>query len=469
MTAPPTWPARASPLQASPQRVGRPFVGRLRVGRLRVGRLCVGLALACGTPSARAAPAVAGVVARPPTELPAGAAQAFAAAARDFGAGATASPPVDQARQQDIGTALSAFQRGQAAYLEVELRRAERELSSAVDLFLGDPSTLADADPAVRAVLLLAQVGLAQRRPDFADQVLERALRALPGFPGDGVPPPPDVAERIAAARARLRTDAHATLGVTSAPAGLSVRLNGMPVGRTPVTLEGVAAGTVRVMLASPGATVPRSRVVDVGSEPVAVHFGDVELAAAALRASVRSGSAAEGWRAASEYQAASDAGVVCVAVVVGAQAVVARLDGAAQAVLGGARLPVPTDDEGWAGLARYCGSAAPGGLGPAEVVGALWPEAAPQVQGARFGRRGWGWAGVGTGVAVAGLGTFFGVRASAQADDYNAGRRDDRDAVLAEARNADISFGVAGALIGVGVYLLITGPGDDTATARDR
>ncbi len=90
-----------------------------------------------------------------------------------------------------------------------------------------------------------------------------------------------------------------------------------------------------------------------------------------------------------------------------------------------------------------------------------------PAESGGGFGRTGWAYTALGTGAAVAGLGTFFGVRTLQKADDYNDGRLDDRDEVLAEARAADISFGVAAVLVGVGAYLLLTAP-DDDETGQD-
>ncbi len=429
--------------------------------------LIAGLAAALIGPTAGAAPAIGGVVARPPVELGPEAEAAFRAAAAEFSVGTAEAAPVDPARQQAIGAALSALQRGEQAYLEVELRTAERALRAAVDGLLADPTTLADAEPAQRAVLLLAQVFVAQRRPEAADEVLERAIGVLPGFPGDGVPPPPDVLARIEGARARVKADAGAVLRVTSEPAGRRVRVNGVPVGRTPVELDAVRTGTVRVMLATRGA-VPRSRVVAIRGDRVDVHFADPATQAAALRASVRSGEADAGWAAAARLQTDAEADQVCVAVVDAERAVVARLDAATRSVRGGVSTAPPRDADGFAALGRYCGAQAPSDLAPAQVVDALWPaDVSPAESGGGFGRTGWAYTALGTGAAVAGLGTFFGVRTLQKADDYNDGRLDDRDEVLAEARAADISFGVAAVLVGVGAYLLLTAP-DDDETGQD-
>lgn len=433
----------------------------------RRAAVILGLAAALTGPGAGAAPAIGGVVARPAIELPPDAEAAFRNAAAEFSVGTPEAAPVDPARQQAIGAALSALQKGEQAYLEVELRTAEKALRAAVDGLLADPTTLADAEPAQRAVLLLAQVFLAQRRPEAADDVLERAIGVLPGFPGDGVPPPPDVLTRIDAARDRVKAEAAAVLRVTSEPSGRRVRVNGVPVGQTPVELDAVRAGTVRVMLATRGA-VPRSRVVAISGDRVDVHFADPATQAAALRASVRSGDADAGWAAAARLQAEAEADQVCLAVVDAQRAVVARLDAATRAVRGGVSTAPPRDADGFAALGRYCAAQAPSDLEPAEVVDALWPADAPTpTAGGGFGQAAWGYTALGTGAAVAGLGAFFGVRTLQKADDYNKGRLDDRDEVLAEARAADITLGVAVVLIGVGAYLLATAP-DDGETGED-
>lgn len=402
---------------------------------------------------AAAEPVVAGVVARPEALVPAGAAEAFAAGAREVVGDDQGLPPPDPA----VADALRQIEAGEQAWLRIELPAADRALTAAVDLLLADPTAHPEGEAASRAALMLAQVRLARGEASRTDAVIERALLALPGFP-HGAPPPPDLAARIDATRKRLASRLVASLRVTSRPEGQPVRVNGVPAGTTPVTVGGLPAAPVRVTLEA-GRERPERAVALVPGE-TAVHFALGEAPEAELlRDAVQARDAEGAWALAGRLEAVASADSVCMAVAEEERVVVAVLGGARREVLGGHAGPPPANVAAWRSLGRFCAPGAATDLPPGEVEAALWASRASAEEGFRFGKKGWGWTAIGTGAAVAGLGAVFGVQAQAAADDFNkAGDPDDEGLARSRALAADVSYGVSAALIATGLYLLLSG-----------
>jgi hypothetical protein len=113
----------------------------------------------------------------------------------------------------------------------------------------------------------------------------------------------------------------------------------------------------------------------------------------------------------------------------------------------------------------------APGGLGLSgqDVHNRLWANELPagfgadEVEGtvSAGGRdpRWWlGWGGVGLGVAAAGVGVGLGLSATDAADRFNnSGLAADEDRARGQAVGADIAYVAGAALVGTGLYLLLS------------
>lgn len=433
------------------------------------------LALLLMASSAIAAPpdpvvTVGGLVPRGDVTVPDGAVEAFTRGATEARVRVepTASAPISSSRARLLKTGLSALARGEQAYLQFEMEVADRHLADAVDALLDEPTALSDAAPAIRAVLMLAQVRLTAERRDDAERVLTRATLAFPGFPeGGGFPPPPDVQALIERIREESRGQLRNALTVESVPPGLEVRINGVPVGKTPVEVMGLPARPVRVRV-SVSETVSPSRLVDLTHERRARTLFDVggTAARAALEESIRGGSDPEaGWAAAGALQQALSADQVCVAVHLNdGRVVVARLDADARRIAGAHEGAASARGAAWQALGRFCGAKAPSNLPPAQAEAALWPEAfAGRGQGeGLLTRDNVGWGAVGLGAAFAGVGVWFGLDALSAQNDFDEARSaraadDAADQARRSALIGDLSYGAAAALVATGIYLLLT------------
>ncbi len=405
-----------------------------------------------------AGPVVGGVVARPPAELPADAANAFESGVDEAPGGrarriASAAPPKSQ--RYDEG--LAALKRGEQKYLDVELEAAKEALGDAVDAFLDEPTDVNDAKPAARAVLRMAQVCIALKRRKQADRVIERALLALPRFPA-GSSPPPDLRARIDAARRRLQPQFGATLSVTTGAPGAQVTVNGVFLGVTPLRVDGLARRPVRVVV-TPAGEPAESRLVDLASGSATVEVVSAETMVTELRDSIVSADDERGWTAAARLQASFQADATCIAVMEVDRVVVARLDASRRRVLGGNEVEPPSGLSGWRALGRFCSAEAPPDLSPQVVTGALWPSD-PRVSGGGggFGRRGWGWTAVGVGAVSWGAATFFALEAFDADDRFGqTGSETDKQGAQTNALIADVAIVTGVVLVGTGLYLLLT------------
>lgn len=410
--------------------------------------LCLALLALASAPAAVAAPVVAGITTRKGT--------IDAAAQRAFRMGAQASigGTTRQADPATLDRALSALEAGEAAFLEVRLRPAEEALSDAFDGLLGALSSLDDAEPAVRAALLLVQVQLARKRKAAAEQTIERAVVALPGFPAGGQPPP-DVKPIIDGVRERLSATLTASLAVTTSPPGGYVRINGVPVGRAPTTIPRLAPGTVRLTVQSGRQLVARRVELKSGAQTVRIHAGPPAEETSALLARLAEGDPKAAYVAASRLQITQDADFVCAGLDIERRGVyVLRLDGKAEAVVGAYRAPRPSGLDGWRALGRFCGARAPTNTREAEARAVMRVATLPPPPAE--GSDATGWALVAGGGAALAAGVWFGLAASESADAYNArGRTVDKSDAVRQAAIADGAYVLSAGLVAVGIYLL--------------
>lgn len=396
----------------------------------------------CLTAAAQAEPAVAGLASRiGPVD---------AAAQAAFKAGAMPQRKADTAA---LDRALSALEAGEAAYLSMNLRGAEKSLTAAFDGLLGALDVLDDAEPAVRAGLLLVQVQLARKRRSAAEQTVDRAVLALPGFPAGGQPPP-DVQPIILAARKRLAGQLNARLSVKVVPAGAYVRLNGVPVGRAPLTVEGLAPGRVRVSVQSGRQGVARMITLKSGGQAVRLQTRPSPEQARAVLAALKAGRPV--FKAAADLQAAQGADTVCAGLIVPQRGVyIMRLNGPGSTVIGAYRTPRPSTPQDWRALGRFCRAKAPTNTRPAEVR-AILRGGSQQARPTPSDNSGLGWSlVVGSGAALA-AGVYFGLQANDFADAYNTrGRSRDKNDAVRSAAFADTGYVLSAGLLAAGVYLL--------------
>ncbi len=413
------------------------------------------LVLVLAFSGASAAPVVA-VVERPSANLLAEAEVAFEAGAEESPGGRARDSTYLPREPRDTQAGLEALARGEKRYLAVELKAAKKALEVAVDALLRDPTELVDARFATRAALRLTQVCLALRQVRAADQVIERALFALPRFPAEGSPPP-DLRARLEAVRSRVANQLDGRLHVVTRRPGAEVSVNGVVVGRTPLMVEGLARVPVRVVV-RPDRAPAESRLISLAEGRAEVEFGSTDELLADLRGSVVNHDAEGSWRAARRLQSSFSADATCLAVVDDSDVVVARLDAVTREVLGGHRTTrVPGDAAGWRVLGRFSAPVAPSNLTPAEVAAALWsqPNFANTLD---FGRAEWGWTTAGVGVATLGLGAYFGAKAFDADDRYSrTGTRSEKDDAESSALAADVVISVGAVLVGTGLYLLLT------------
>lgn len=404
------------------------------------------LVLAMG--AAHGAPVVAGVTARR------GAIDDAAQRAFRMGADATIGGQTAQADPGTLDRALSDLEAGEKAYLALKLRPAERALSAAFDGLLASLSSLDDAEPAVRAALLLIQVRLARKRQAAAEQTVDRAVVALPGFPAGGQPPP-DVQPLIAAARERLRANLTASLSVVTTPPGAYIRINGVPVGRSPTTVESLAPGKVRVTIQAGRRLVARTLRIKTGAQSLKVFAGPPAEESQRLLGHLAEGASKAVYAAASRLQSAQNAEFVCAALDVERRGVyVLRLDGKDERIVGAYRAPRPSDASGWRALGRFCGPRAPTNTREAEARAIMRVTNLPPPPGE--GGDGLAWTLVAGGGATLATAIYFGLSASDSADAYNSrGRSADKTEAVRSAAIADAAYVVSAGLVAAGIYLL--------------
>lgn len=377
-----------------------------------------------------------------------------AASQSAFRTGAQSTPT--KANPALLDAALTALERGEAAFLGLELRPAERSLNAAFDGLIGAIASLDDAVPAVRAGLLLIQVQLARGRRDQAEATVERALLALPGFPAGGQPPP-DVQPIIDAARARLKARLGAALTVTTTPPGAYIRLNGVPVGQSPVTVRALAPGPVRLTAQAGRRVISRVVTLKPGAAQARIYAGDATPDHARLLAALTAGEPDAVYAAAAALQASTGSDAACAGLVVPQRGVyILRLDGPGRRVLGAYRVPRPSGVEGWRALGRFCGARAPTNARPAEVNAILRRGNTAVTAPTPKGGDGVGWGLLaGSGAALA-AGIYFGLDATDSADAYNTrGRSADKSAAVRAAAIADTGYVISASLFAAALYLL--------------
>ena len=444
--------------------------GRLRArsGAARSSRFVggvVALVLTALAADSSAAPAIGVVVARDGAALPDGVEAAFrrGAAETDEGiASGLRAPPRTPADRRRITDAANSLELGEAAYLDLRLRVAERRLADAVDGFFANPRALDDAAPPVRAALLLAEVYLMLERPQAAERVLARGLRAVPGFPLEDSAPPPNVGERLGRLRLALAEELDARLEVVTEPPGLPVRVNGAALGLSPVLIEGLSPDSFRVTVEAADGHV-LERLVQLSPGRVGVRFAERPSEIRdSLRGAMTVGHSARTWATALRLQETLGADATCVALRDTEGVIVTRIEGRRRTLIGAHAGPVPVRVEDWQALGRFCSADAPSNIDLAIAEERMWPSFGTGGDDGRdsFDRRTLAWTAVAAGMTAAGIGTWFGLSALSAQDEFSAAdnpgtSRDASDRATANALGADVSFAVAAALIATGVYLL--------------
>ncbi len=394
-------------------------------------------------------PVIGGVVPREGAVIPPQAEASFVRGAEEAGAMGRRRPiAISADRERRIAQAKDALRRGEQAWLEVELGRAVQALSEAERAFMEAPNELPDAGPAVRASVRLAQVHLTQRKRRAADEVIRRALMSYPGFPGDSQPPP-DLAKRIERVRRRIQLDTR--LRVESEVARAEVRINGVLLGTAPLTIKSLPKALVRVQV---GKVV---RMVDLTEGDADLRVADDDAAFAELRRSVLAEDSRRGFAAAARLEEGHGAEQTCLTVVDETDTVIARLEGGARRALGGHLASTPEAPEEWLRLGSFCAADAPANMSPAEVVASLWGGPATS-SGSSSVKTPLGWTSIGLGAATWGLAGFFAASAFQASDDFrDSGASADEDLARRDALIADVSIGVGAALVGTGLYLVLT------------
>lgn len=374
------------------------------------------------------------------------------------------------ARQRRMADARAALEQGQQAYLDLHLGAAERHLATAMERLMEDPSALAEAGVAIDVILLLAQVRITQQRFSEADRILTRGVLAFPRFPGAEHPPAPEVQVRLDALMTRLKPELTGGLMIRSTPPGLSVWINGVSVGQSPIKVGELPARPFRVRLRR-GDELVGSRLVEPEEGGALVVDFDIggSRARAALTGEIAGLSRpVETWALSQAFAGAVEADEICLGLIDerpatrGAYAL--RLDPDRRRVVGGHRRAIPDSPSAWKALGALCAPGVPGALSLGELQSALWGEQIALDDGAEggSGRAVWGWSAVGTGAAAGVVGAIFGAQALQSQDDFErAGSpslaEDAADRARRQALIGDVSYAVSVGLVATGIYLLLT------------
>ena len=273
----------------------------------------------------------------------------------------------------EVAPARLALQKGEDEYLKARLRAAEKLLVQAADAFLGSPAAL-DADVVTHALILLAEVQLANGRSAAAEKTLERGLLNVPDFPGPVGALPPEVA--TLQARVSTRTQAQITghLEVTADVPGVTVFVAGRPLGEAPLQRGGLPPRALAVRLVATGEP-PMERVIDFAAGPGVLHWASSEARRAALAAAAVRGDEAALMAAGADLETAIGADTSCVALIEDeGHVVVIRFAGRAGQILAGQRVPPPDAVGGWRALGRFCGPGAAANLDAAAATRRLRP-----------------------------------------------------------------------------------------------
>jgi hypothetical protein len=395
---------------------------------------------------------------------------AFRQGAEEAGARAVPSPP-----PPEDAPAAQALQKGEDEYLKAHLRTAEKLLAQAVDGFLGRPDDFR-ADPAARALILLAEVQLANGRAAAAEKTLERGILQVPDFPGPTGALPPEVATLVARILPRTQPQLTGRLEVTADIPGVTVTLGDRRLGEAPLQRGGLPPRPLPVRLSAPGEP-PLERVADLAGGPVVLHWASSDARRAALAEAAVRGDEAALLAAGADLEVALGAATSCVALVEDeGHALVVRFAGKGGRILSGHRAPPPDAPGGWRVLGRFCGPEAPGNLDAAATARRLRPAPETVPDAAETSTRDWvALSLLGAGVVAAGAGGYFAWQALDAQDQYDAARSpaaadSAADDARARAMYADIGFGLGAALaIAAGVlYWTDSSAGPDDAVAPE-
>ncbi len=151
--------------------------------------------------------------------------------------------------------------------------RAELTLRKAIEDLVRLPPSDAKWQELSDAWTMLAQIKQRTQRETQAEETIRRVLRVDRGYVPDESYYPPGFRRFVDGVRRKVDADAVASLRITTRPSGLTVFVDGRPVGPSPITLP-VPPGTYRVEAAFASARgaarfvrVERSSAIELDSE----------------------------------------------------------------------------------------------------------------------------------------------------------------------------------------------------------
>lgn len=187
-------------------------------------------------------------------------------------------PDFDRRRLERQAEARAEVDEGIEAFESMDLERAQEVLQDAVDGLIADLPTL---NPAQRTALAqglfaLATTVLFDGDTEGADNILAALAAIEPGFKPEAGRYPSNVVRRFEQAGGSA-AQPHGRVEVTTVPAGAQVYLRGGLRGVSPLTIEGLAAGTHTLTIQHP-AHAPQGQLLVVRAghvERVQVELSD--------------------------------------------------------------------------------------------------------------------------------------------------------------------------------------------------
>ena len=193
-------------------------------------------------------------------------------------------------RDMALGDALAGLEEGRVLYGRAEPDSAIPLLEAAIeDLEVGIRST-GDTTDLLDAYLLLALAQTAMGETDAADAAYRAVAVLDPTLELDPISYPPDIIERYKVVHDALVAEGTGTLRVTSKTDDVEVRVDGRPVGTTPVSVDDLPVGIHHIYATAEGG-LRAYQAVEIGGDDnatAAIVLGDRQLAPTATSASER-------------------------------------------------------------------------------------------------------------------------------------------------------------------------------------
>ncbi len=176
----------------------------------------------------------------------------------------------DELTQAKIEAAYEEFVKGVESYQNLNLTQAITQLENAVRGYRSGISALRDNHYLLYAHLYLGMALFFDGRPDDGKRFILEMIKLDPNRNTRTLPArdfPPTIVEIHRSLTQKIQKIANGTLNVTSTPAGATVILDGMEVGKTPMDLHNIPQGKHFLGVVMPGHEM-YSRLVEVGPGP---------------------------------------------------------------------------------------------------------------------------------------------------------------------------------------------------------